>query len=349
MWQNNESWKEGLFSEIPFKRFQAIKTKSQWDSPLAIFTRLNPSKGNDWPNLRLEGIQSPLSPPIRAFDTLFSPDYYIVAVDARTKTTECLVDIKTQDNITGKIRVTIEYQVSSLEILLTIDDPLSRLKDRTGEKIQDFVSRKDYFSVNEMDIKNNLQGSESQGETGITIKRFFNLQITWPESISQRFQKDVLGKLDDKTQRGLNDLKIQKLKDFGINDPVLIASVLSQDDSDFDVIMNHVRSASKSYNDQVQRDFDLLSWLKDKDLLTRADVQSVIESLTARINDESSLSTSVVKGLLSSKPSDQKQLSKGKLSEEVQSESDEGPQVVRKRKINLSSKTSDLSEEKKEE
>lgn len=341
MWQNNVSWKEGLFSEIPFKRFQAIKTKSQWDSPLAIFTRLNPNRGSDWPNLRLEGIQSSTSPAIGAIDTLFSPEYYIVAVDTRLRTTECLVDIKTQDNIVGKIRVTIEYQVFNLETLLSVDDPLSRLKDSAGETIQEFVSRRDYFSVSEIEIKNGLQVLESQGGTGISVKRFFNLQIIWPDAISQRFQKDVLDKLDNKTQRGLNDLKIQKLKDFGINDPILIASVLSQNDADFDVIMNHVRSASQAYKDQAERDLNLLSWLKEKDLLTRADVQNVIESLTGRINDQSSASSSVVKGLLSPTPFDQKQLSGGDSSKEEKDENSEGPQVIRKRKLNLPNKPND--------
>jgi hypothetical protein len=338
MWQNNVSWIEGLFSEIPFKRFQTIKTKSQWDSPLAIFTRLNPNNGNDWPNLRFEGIQSPSSPTIRPFDTLFSPDYYIVAVDTRKKTTACLIDIKTQDNITGKVSVTIEYQVVSLETLLSIDDPLSRLKARIGEVILEFVSHRDYFSVNEAYIKDSLQMVEAQGETGISVKRLFNLQIIWPESITQRFQKDVLGKIDDKTQRGLNDLKIQKLKDFGINDPILIASVLGQSDTDFDVIMGHVRNASQAYKDQMDRDLSLLNWLKEKDLLTRADVQNVIESLTLRINDQSSPSP-LLKGMLSSTNHDQQRLGSGETSKEEQGkEGQEGPKIISKRKINLSDK-----------
>lgn len=341
MWQHNVSWVEGLFSEIPFKRFQEIKTKSQWDSPLAIFTRLNPNKGNDWPNLRFEGIQSSTSPAIRAFDTLFSPDYYIVAVDTRLRTTTCLIDVKTKDNITGKVSVTIEYQVASLETLLNVGDPLSRLKDRTGETIQEFVSRKDYASFDETEIKNSLRMVDEQSETGLSIKRFFSSQINWPESITQRYQKDVLDKLDDNTQRKLNDLKVQKLKDFGINDPILIASVLGRNDSDFDVIMGHVRSASQAYKDQMDRDISLLNWLKDRDLLTRGDVQNVIDSLATRINDQSSQSSPLLKGMLASVNTDQQQLGGGESQNEEHDDNQEGPQVVRKRKIDLSNKSSE--------
>lgn len=341
MWQNNVSWAEVLFSEIPFKRFQEIKTKSQWDSPLAIFTRLNPDKGNDWSNLRLEGIQSQSSPTIRAFDTLFSPNYYIVAVDTRLRTTVCLTDVKTQDNITGKVSVTIEYQATSLEILLSVDDPLSRLKDRAGEEIQEYVSHRDYFSVSENGIKDSLQMLEVQSETGIFIKRFFNLKINWPESITQRFQKDVLSKIDDTTQRALNDLKVQKLKDFGINDPILIASVLSQSDSDFDVIMGHVRSGSQAYKDQMERDLNLLSWLKEKDLLTRADIQNVVDSLTTRINDQSSLASPLLRGLLSPANHDQQRLTSEETPKKEQDEGQGGPIVIGKRKVNLSDKSNE--------
>ncbi|MBV6394194.1 MAG: hypothetical protein KPEEDBHJ_03446 [Anaerolineales bacterium] len=343
MWQNNISWVEGLFSEIPFKRFQEIRTKSQWDSPLAIFTRLNPNRGNDWPNLRFEGIQSSTSPAIRAFDTLFSPDYYIVAVDTRVRTTILSVNIKTQDHITGKVSTTIEYQAVSIETLLNVGDPLASMKDRAGEMIKDFIARRDYEDISETEVKNELRRLHEQVETGLVIKGVSGIHIEWPESITQRLQKSVIDKIDDKTQRKLNDLKVEKLNSFGIHDPILIASVLSQSDGDFEVIMGHVRSASQAYKDQMDRDLSLLNWLKERDLLARADVQNVIDSLTGRINDQASQSSPLLKGLLGTANDDRRQLKDGDATKEKHSEKDkdnqDGPPVIGKRKINLPNKS----------
>lgn len=339
MWQNNISWVEGLFSEIPFKRFQEIRTKSQWDSPLAIFTRLSPNKGNDWPNLRFEGIQTATSPAIRAFDTLFSPDYYIVAVDIRLRTTILSINIRTQDFVSGKLSATIEYQAMSLEALLNISDPLARLKDRISELIIDFVSQRDYESVSEMEIKKELRHTNEQSETGLAIRGVSGIQIQWPDSITQKLQQSVVDKIDDKTRRKFNDSKVEKLHAFGIHDPILIASVLSQSDTDFEVIMGHVRSASQAYKDQADRDLSLLNWLKERDLLTRSDVQNVIDSLTGRINDQASQSSPLLKGLLSTANDDRRQLKEGGVKNEEHSEKDkdnqDGPPVIGKRKINL--------------
>lgn len=340
MWQNNISWVEGLFSEIPFKRFQEIRTKSHWDSPLAIFTRLSPNKGNDWPNLRFEGIQTSTSPAIRAFDTLFSPDYYIVAVDTRLRTTILSMNIRTQDSVSGKLSATIEYQVASLETLLSISDPLARFKDRIGEIIADFISQLEYENVSEIDIKKELRHANEQAETGLSIRGVSGIQIQWPDSITQKLQQSVVDKIDDKTRRKFNDSKIEKLHAFGIHDPILIASVLSQSDTDFEVIMGHVRSASQAYKDQMDRDLNLLNWLKERDLLTRADVQTVIDSLTGRINDQSSQSSPLLKGLLGSSSDDRRQLRDGGTQTEIHNEKDtdnqDGPPVIGKRKINLS-------------
>ena len=334
MWQQNVSWSEGLFSEIPFKRFQQIKT----NSPLAIFTRMNSGKGNDWTNLKLEGIQLPSSPAIRAFDTLFSPDYYIVAVDTRLRKTKCLVDIKTRDNIFGKVEVEIEYQVYSLEALLEVDDPLSRLKDSAGELMQEFVSLRSYSSVNEIEVKGSLSGLEVQGEAGISVKRFFNVKIQWPEAITKTYMQNVIDDLQNKNQLGLNALKVKKLNDFGIHDPVLIASVLSVNDTDFSVIMDHVRNASQAYKDQTERDLGLLNWLKDKDLLTRADVQNVIDSLTKRINDQGASAVNVPDNLLSSMSHNQAGLGDGETPNKDKPKS-EGPEIVGRRRINVSDKS----------
>ncbi|KXK13524.1 MAG: hypothetical protein UZ14_CFX002001603 [Chloroflexi bacterium OLB14] len=294
MWQNNTSWKEGLFSEIPFKRFKAIWNKSQWDSPLALFTRLNTNDGYDLANLRLIGILLSSSPAMKPMNTLFTPDYYIVAIDTRLRTTDCSVEVKTQDGILGKARVTLEYQVSNPESLFSVDDPLFILKNRAGEAIQELISNKNYFSLDELNIENTLQVLEGKSETGISLKGFFNLQINWAESFTNRLENNVLDKLDDKTQRKLNRLKLDKLKDFGINDPILIASVLSQNDSDFEVIMNHVRSFSQAKKDEIERDINLLNWLKEKDFLTRADVQKVIDSLSAKSDDQQKQPTHLI-------------------------------------------------------
>lgn len=262
-------------------------------------------------------------------------------MDTRLRKTECAANVTTLDNISGKVQVTIEYQVASLEKLLSTDDPLARLKDRTGEWIQNFVSRKDYFSIKETGIKDNLQVSELREESGISVKSFFNLKITWPDSITQRFQQSVLDVLDHQTQQNLNELKMQKLKDFGIIDPVLIASVLSKKDSDFNVIMDHVRSVSQVYKDQMDRDLSLLNWLKERDLLTRADVQDVIGSLTDRINNQSSLSSPILQGILSTTHQNNQQLGDGKSVDDEQEKGvgQEGPKVTGKRKINLSDKS----------
>lgn len=249
MWQNNASWKEGLFLEIPFKRFQAIKTQSKWDSPLAIFTRINKHQGNEWSNLRFTGIQSSSSPTISAFDTLFSPEYYVVAIDTRVRTTKHQVEIKTVDNIPGTVSVTIEYQVVSLEILFNIEDPLTRLKDLVGEKIFEFVSRKNFSSMYEVEMKKSLQDLETIGLTGIKVNQYINFKIEWADFVEKTVQKDSLDRLEAIALRDLNEIRIQKLRDFGISDPVLIASVLSRRDSDFNVIMDHVRNISQAYKD----------------------------------------------------------------------------------------------------
>ena len=345
MWQNNVSWVEGLFSEIPFKRFQAIKTKSQWDAPLAIFTRVNPKEGNIWPNLRLEGIQSPTSPEIRRLDTVFSPDYYIVAIDTRLKRSECNISIRTRDYIAGEVRVTVEYQVSNLETLLSIEDPLASLKDRVEEEIRNIASSKEYSALGDIEMKNAIEMLDLQDETGITLKRFVNLTVDWPESITKILVNGVVDGIDDQAQRNLNKLKINKLNEFGITDPILIASVLSKKDTDFNVIMDHVRSISSGYNEQMERDLRLLNWLKDQDLLTRADVQNVVGSLTNRINDQSTLGSPIIKGLMSSAANDDQMLKNGddrveKLegSKKERNEEQEGPKVIGKRKVDLPDK-----------
>jgi len=294
MWQTNFSWKEGLFSEVPFKRFQTIRTKSQWDSPLAIFTRLSPEKGNDWSNLRLEGIHLSTSPAISMFDTTFSPKYYIIAIDTRLRSTICLVDVKAQDNSEGNVSVTVEYQVSNPEVLLTINDPISTLKERTKEAIRELVSYSDHFAINETDIKNNLQMLEVKGELGISIKHFYNIQIVWNELIKQK-TKDNLGTTLNKTQYEINDLKTNKLKNFGVSDPILIANILSQQDSDFETIVDYARIIAGTHKEQLDRDLNLLNWLTEKDLLTRADVQKVIEELFGHTSESPALTSPELK------------------------------------------------------
>lgn len=328
MWQSNVSWKEGLFSEIPFKRFQAIKTKSQWDAPLAIFTRLNPTGGDNWPNLRLEGIQSSTSPAIGAMDTLFGPSYYIVAVDTRLRTTECLVTIKTQDKISATVHVTVEYQVESLEILLRTDDPISRLKDRANETIQEYASQRSYFTINESDLKNGLR-LETQNDMGVSIKRFFNVQINWPDSISKKLEQTVVNQIDAQTQDAFNQIKIQKLNEYGIYDKVVIANVLSRSDADFEVVMQEVREVRGNIKDQAQRDEKMFDWLAKNGYLTRADVQNVIDSLTNRANDISSLPMMKGNNLLSSDGMNQQP----KLSSNE--DDNQGEIKISKRKLNF--------------
>lgn len=283
MWQNNLSWKEGLFSEVPFKRFQTIKTKSQWDPPLALFTRINPNNGNDWSNLRLEGIQLPTSPAIKVFDTLFSPDYYIVAIDTRLRNTLCLVNVKSQDKSEGNISITIEYQVANPEILLTINDPISTLKERTKEAVQEVVSFYEYSSINAQKIKDNLQMLEVRGELGVSIKSFSNIQVVWNELIEKKVEKNLQTRAK-KTPHEIESLKIDKLKNLGVSDPILVASILTQQDSDFETILDYARIISNAHENRLERDINLLNWLTEKDLLTRADVQKVLEELIGSIN-----------------------------------------------------------------
>ena len=327
MWQSNVSWKEGFFSKIPFERFQEIKT-TQWDSPLAIFTRVNPRGGDDWPNLRLEGIQSSTSPTIRRVDTLFSPDYYIIAIDTRIRTSECSTDIKTQDNISGKVLFTLEYQASVLGAILNIADPLQVLKDRIQEAVQDACAYVGYRYVTTNNIKTSALSVQTEQEIGIAVRRVSNIRVSWPETITKTLEQITVDSLLNDAQKVSNDQKIQKLQEFGITDPVLYASVLSQTDADFAAIMDHVRGVSKAYQDQAARDKDLLAWLAEKDYISRADVQKIIGPLTDRINDHHSV-------LLSSAPDNRRALpNSDEQANSSEQSSNAGPQIVRKRRVN---------------
>jgi len=299
MWQDNISWQEGLLSEVPFKRFQAIRIESPWNSPLAIFARLNPNLGTDWTNLHLERILSFDSP---AMNTLFSKEYYIVAVDTRPRTTECLIDIETQDRVVGKVRCILEYQVSKLESLFSVDDPLSMLKSKVEGMVRGLISKKSFFSIDESEINNDLRDFDLGVKVGLIVKRVFNLQIHWSESVLQRFQQDMRARNDYMEQISLNKLKIMKLKDFGLDNPIVIASVISQNAQDFDIIMNNIRNASQGSKNHTEREIILLSWIIEKGLLAKADIQALVDSLATSINDESLLSSSIFKEFLTSRP-----------------------------------------------
>ncbi len=308
MWQSNSSWKAGIFSEIPFKRFQEIKTKSQWDSPLALFTRVNPNKGNDWPNLRLEGIQSATSPGIGAFGSLFSPNYYIIAIDTRLLSTDFSAEINSMDNIAGKVSLTVEYKVASLERILSFADPLQALKDRVQEGIQDSCAYLSYRSINPTSIRNSVKAIHAELTVGLAVNGISNIKITWPESITEPLSGMTVTDLTTEAKNRANAQKIQKLQDFGITDPVLIATVLSNGDRDFASIMLHVQNLSQAYQDQATRDEKLFNWLVDKDYISQADVKNLIDPLMNRMNNQNSDSGSVTRAIMSSSLDARRQL-----------------------------------------
>lgn len=223
-----------------------------------------------------------------AFDKLLiNHNHYMILVDTRLRTTTLFVNIKTQDFVSGKLVANIEYQVVNLETLFNISDPLATLKDKISKLIINFVAQHNWESINEKEIKEKLrQGNELLG-TGLVIRDALNIEIQWADSITKKLQQSVDDKIEDKTKRKFNDLKLEKLRSFGIYNPTLIVSVLSQSDSDFETIMGYVRSISQTHKDETERDINVLNWLKEKDLLTEADVQKIIGSIKTNLEGKS--------------------------------------------------------------
>ena len=173
---------------------------------------------------------------------------------------------------------------------------------------------------------------EGHNELGISIRQFFNLQINWPEAIAKKLVQKVVNRIDSDTQDNLNQLKVEKLNNFGIYDRVLIANVLSKNDADFEVIMGEVRAVSADIKNQAERDEKMLEWLANHNYLTRADVQNVIASLTNRVNDTSSLPINKGNGLLTSdNVGNQNMLG----NTDGREDGNQGGIEIRKRKLNL--------------
>lgn len=292
MWQDNLSWKEGLFSVISDgKKFEAIKAGTEWDAVIAVFSRINKQSGTDWANLRLEGMLRPGSPSISRWQNLFGPGYFVVAIDTRLRAMTSKHNIKSREHLRGTISITVEYEVVTPELTLKVADPLERLQDRVSQTVLDLTANRSYQDIEVSYLRDQLINLETEREIGIQIYNALNIMVTWPEEIEDLLRGKTVTNIQAQIQNDLNESKIQKLLDFGITSKEVIARVLSVSDNDFQAIIGHVENLARAYREQEQRDLQLLEWLDERNYLTRPDTQKLadatLDNIITRRNSQS--------------------------------------------------------------
>ena len=279
MWQDNLSWKERLFYNIPYKRGQSIKP----GEPRAFFTRVNNSGDDDWPNLRLEGIQGPDSPPYSWIETILGPEYYIVAIDTRVRTIKTEVDVQSKDHIPGEIQLSINHQVIDLKALLGFEDPLEFLTERVSEAVRLVCTKMDFQTITEQIVNQAATSVDLRKMMGLNILRTTSA-IRWPAEIVETLGELTTKRITEHTRNEANNLKIEKLKEFGITDKFLMTVVLGKEDADFGRIIEYVQAASQASNDQYNRELELLKWMAENDYLSGPDLAKVKDGLVDRLN-----------------------------------------------------------------
>lgn len=276
MWQDNLSWQEGLYSNIPWRRGNKIRA----GEPLAFFSRVNSAGNNDWANLRFEGIMEHDSRPLSTLDTLFGKQNYIVAINTRIRTITTDIEVISKDNIRGRIELSLDYKVIDVGQLLEFEDPLQTLLDRIGEVVRQTIATQDFQAISSSEINVRVRSANLKRLIGIEILDSRNF-AEWPKNIT-----DALGEIT--TTEMFNTKKIEKLVSFGISDKLLIAAVLSKGDQVYEAVMEMMQAFSDSQRDQYNRELELLQWLSEKDYLSKADVDTIKENLMQKIKNQDS-------------------------------------------------------------
>lgn len=299
MWQNNVSWTEGLFSEVTVGRLGRVKATTEYDPVFAVYERIDKNNANDWYNLKLKRFLMPQGETIGTLEGLFA-SYYVVAVDTRLRAYSSVCTFTTRRSIVGSVDVTIEYEVKDVQLLMRVEDPLLALKKRVEQTVQDIAFDLGYPRLTSTDIRRALLALDTEREIGIVLYNPLCGAIQWPTNIQDLTASPVIDDLRNQNQDNRNAYRRKKLEEMGITDPYIVTSVLSQDDTDLQVIMQHVQSYASAQQDSLQKQLQLLEWLEERNYITRADMQRLVTPLLDQISNQTTISRRTANSFLSS-------------------------------------------------
>jgi hypothetical protein len=303
VWQDNLSWREGLFSDVTVGRLKGIKSTTEYGPILAVYKRLSAAGGNDWPNLSLRRIIMPASEPMGVLEKLFS-SFYVVAVDTRLRTLSMVCSFTSRKSIAGSIDITVEYEVKDIRLVMRVADPLLALKKRVEQTVQDVAFDLGYPSLTSIDIRKSLLALEVEREIGIVLYNPLCGPVQWPGNIQALTSQPVIDGLVNQNQEEKNKYIVEKLAAMGITDPFLVTSVLSQSDKDFQIIVQHIQNYAQAQQNNAQSQLQLLQWLSEQNYITRADMQRLIipllDDMTSRSNPRGSVSSFLAGGQVTS-------------------------------------------------
>lgn len=275
MWQNNDSWIQGLFSEVPAGRLRNINSSAEHDNVFVIFERIDKNNGNDWHNLKLKRFLMPNREKVSSLEVFFT-SYYVVAVDTRLRSYSFMCAFDAHHSVKGIVNITIEYTVKDVELLMRVEDPLLVLKKRVERTVQDMALDLDYSSLTAIDICRALLALDTEREIGIALYNSLCGTIQWSFDTQDQIPNPDTADLRSQDHDSKKASLRQKLESMGISDPAVMASMLAQHDADLEMMIQYIQNDQQ---DNLQKQLQFIKWLQDRDYISRADLQNSIRPL----------------------------------------------------------------------
>ncbi len=183
MWQTNEAWQNGLFNPLDIRRFSSISINSPNDMPIAVFRRRNSVGDIEYQNLQLVKILSQPGDALGKFDTL-KGNLYCVAIEKRRLTVQVNVNLLSNDGISGTCLLNIEYQVSDLDALFTIADPVAGMRVRIEQAVQFTASQCQHTQLSIREVMEAVYGLNHKQDIGLHITNAFVKPVAWDDVIN---------------------------------------------------------------------------------------------------------------------------------------------------------------------
>lgn len=276
MWQANESWRYGLFNPLDIRRFSSISINSSTDMPIAVFRRRNLTGEIEYQNLQLIKILNQPGDTLGKLDTLKGGFYY-VAIENRRLTVQINVNLISSDGILGNCQLNIEYQVSNLDALFTIADPVAGMRARIEQAVQFIASQYEHTQLTIREVMEAVYDLNHRQDVGLHITNAFVEPLAWVDVVNVQAAITIQNQ-QDAIQRNQRRIIIDKMKDLGVNNKLLETALLSRVDKDYNVVMQQIQAFMQANKDDAHARIEILQWLADNNYISRDQLDPLIQS-----------------------------------------------------------------------